>query len=170
MNGLRIILLVLRTHAVWPSYPDDTVRRVVLEAVASETLSVPAEFLVVVAQHESDFEPGAVSWVQHRKRVDLVWTETSRQPPNTRSTCGLVQAMAASRADCAAVIADHGGMTRGASELAEWAHTCHGDLGCIARGHAGGTACARRRSACSRAARKISDYFVAATRRLRRPR
>jgi hypothetical protein len=165
---IRILLLYLRAHHAWPWY-GETLHQAVIEAVDQEGADVPAELLVTIAQHESDFEPAAVSWRSHGMRTDLIWDpDLGRQPPDRPSTCGYLQAMSPDRATCANIIADHGGMPAGAQELREWSRMCHGDLGCVARGHAGGSACAKSRRACSKAARKISDHFVRATRSLQR--
>lgn len=162
----RILTLLFLARHAWPGYSNATLYSVVSEAVAAETREVPAELLIVIAQHESDFEPTAVSWRAHGKRVDLVWNVgRGRHPPNRALVCGLVQAMGRDRADCAAIIADLGGLTTGVRELTEWYQLCRGDLGCMARGHAGGYACARSRARCSRPARKISDHFARMTER-----
>lgn len=169
MTFLRIALLFWRAHLAWPDYPPERVMEATIAAVIYETPDLPAEFLLTIAQHESDFQPGAVSWRwRNGKRADLVWTAMSAQPPDRPATCGYLQAMARDRAECAAIIADHGGMPAGVQELQEWSRMCRGDLGCIARGHAGGSRCAWDRRRCGRAARRISDHFVRATRMLQR--
>lgn len=154
LSWLRVIILIARAHALWPSIPIRQLAAASYVAVAAEIHDVPSEILLAIAQHESDLEPNAVSWRSDGRTVSLLWT-TQRLP--SKIVCGYVQAMS-TPASCRAMIAVDGGMRAGAAELVEWLTTCHGDLRCALRGHAGGTACALR-GECSPAAATFARHF-----------
>lgn len=160
---IRAIALVLR---LWVQHPDQPIDRVVLatyHALRAETERVPAEVMLAIAHHESDLRPNAVSFVRAGKRVDVLWDGAAPLPP--RVVCGYLQAMA-SPAECRAMVTHDGGMLAGSLELRTWSGTCRGDLACVLRGHAGGTACSRDAGACTSHARAFAALFLARARRL----
>ncbi len=151
---VRVVLLAGATHRAWPDVPIAHVVAASVEAARCETNEIRAELLLAIAHHESDLEPHAVSWIENGHRVDRI----SGSIPDRRLVCGYLQAMA-SRSDCLAMLADDGGMSAGVLELREWLDTCHGDLTCALRGHAGGTRCALENS-CSATSRAFARIFL----------
>lgn len=163
---IRALLLALKIHAVWPGYPADRVIAVARAAVAAETSAIPAEVLVAIAQHESDFEPTAVSWREReRARVDILWTD---QPLPTSVVCGYLQAAGGAGA-CRTAIAADGAMAMGAAELGVWVRSrlSAGSLRVALAGYAGGVAGARAaRAGTDALAVRFADLFIARARRL----
>lgn len=151
---IHMLMLIAHARQLWPAMPIVRVVRASYVAVAAETHGVPAEILLGIAEHESDLQPNAVSWLAAGRRVDMLWIG---QPLPPREVCGYEQAMS-TPASCRAMIAVDGGMRAGAAELVEWLTTCHGNLRCALRGHAGGTACALR-GECSPAAATFARHF-----------
>lgn len=162
----RALVLFSHARAAWPAVPADRVLAASLAAAAAETPAIAGELLLAIAAHESDLRPNAVSWrLPGAPRVDLVWDQRSPLPP--RVVCGYLSAMATA-GSCAAMVARDGGMRAGAAELEEWAATCGGDVACVVRGHAGGTACAVH-DRCSDDARAFARLFLGNARRLGMP-
>jgi hypothetical protein len=124
---VRVVVLVVMSHRAWPAMPLERVTVAVIHAVDSETKATPAELLLAIGAHESDLQPNAVSYVMHGHRRDGLWTNLWI-PPDRVMTCGYGQTVARGRMACAAIIADHGGMTAAAAELGEWMGRSHGDM------------------------------------------
>jgi hypothetical protein len=161
--ALRVFFLVLRFGQVFPGAPLERVIVASVHAVRAESDGVPAEVLLAIAEHESDLQPNAVSYVSRGRRVDLLWDGASPLPG--RIVCGYLSAMG-TPARCRETIQFDGAMTHGAAELQLWMGTCRGDVGCALRGHAGGTACARDVLRCSPNARTFAAMFLGRARRL----
>lgn len=163
---IRVLLLALKVHLLWPGYPADRVIAAARAAAAAETESLPAEILVAIAQHESDLEPTAISWRgSSGVRVDILWTD---QHLPTRVVCGYLQAAGDSGA-CRAAIAADGAMAMGAVELGVWARSplSRGSLRVALAGYAGGVAGARAaREGNDALAVRFADLFIARARRL----
>lgn len=161
---LRVILLIMRLHAMWPDAPLVDLIAATRSAVAVESPIISAELLLSIAQHESDFKANAVSWRADGRTVSILWNGKSAVP--RKIVCGFIQAMGTPET-CRREIDRDGVMRAGVEELREWATTCHGDVACIVRGHAGGTQCAVT-GACSSKARAFSALFIENARRLTR--
>ncbi len=136
---IRVLILMAHAHAAWPDAPLERIAVAAIEAVGAETSSVDAAMLLAIAQHESDLRPNTVSYVVNGKRVDGLWT-TLWIPPDGKMTCGYGQSVAHGRAECAAIIADHGGMTAAAAEISEAMVRCHRSMPCALSLYAGGNA------------------------------
>lgn len=138
---VRAIALMWRIHQLYPSAPIVRVVIVSYVAVRAETRAVPAELLVVIAEHESDLRPRAVSW-RHRggKRVDKVVDSPCDIPERGPMACGLVQTIARDRAGCVQLLDPTAAMAAGAAELTEELHACRGAMFCALSIYAGGGA------------------------------
>lgn len=189
MLALQIAILIAQMHATWPAYPHGQIATIAMMSVlTSHGSQIPAEVFAVIAQHESDMRPDAVSYVDgssadvahpRGRRRDVLLLDGGRHDLPGHVVCGYLQARL-SDVDCRAAVGVDGGMALGAAELAEWTGTCRGIaqgsgasahaslVACVMRGHAGGTACARDVARCTADQRAFADYFVAGARALRR--
>jgi hypothetical protein len=172
---MHLLSLIVRAHTMWPAYPLPVVARACLEAVLVETSEVDAEQLLAIAEHESNLEPDAVSYVTHdwngRHRTDLLLRNSDVRLLPDHVVYGYLSAMGL-RDQIVNSIRHDGGMQRGADELAEWATTCrHMGAGSIAactlRGHAGGTACAKDEATCTPDQATFARIFLARASALR---
>lgn len=163
----RTLVLFVHAHALWPAAPVDRVLAASYVAAASETHAVPAEFLLAIAQHESDLQPSAVSWRFHgAPRVDIAWDGIAPIPRGGMA-CGLVSSIAPDRPTCAALLEPARAMAAGVAELAEELDRCRGVMACALSIYAGG----RRGLEAWRAgdvtdATRFAYYFIATARRL----
>lgn len=148
----------------YPNQPADRVLVASYHAVQAETSLVPAEVLLAIAEHESDLRPDAMSWVSGGRRHD---SPPERLPAHLppRVVCGYLSAMGTPDI-CRREMARDGAMRHGTSELELWGATCRGDMRCMLRGHASGTACALDARRCSRDALAFARLFLARARRL----
>ncbi len=137
IHAVRLALLVLNAHAVWPTEPIDRVSAAASAAVDAETADVPAELLLGISEHESDLRPNTVSYVVGGRRLDNLWTNLWA-PPDRLATCGYGQTVARGRAECAAAIV--AGMRPMVAELEEELASCRGDMRCALSCYAGGNA------------------------------
>lgn len=161
---IRVLLLALRLTRAYPDQPIDRAVVASYWAVQAETASVPAEVLLAIAEHESDLRPDAVSWVAGGRRHDSPPEKLPARLP-TRVVCGYLSAMGTPDL-CRRESAIDGGMRLGALELGLWSATCRGDIACVLRGHASGTACALDAARCSDNAAAFARLFLARARRL----
>lgn len=109
MKTLALIIAVL--HA-YPHAPLDRVTEVVLRASRG---SIPPELAVVIAEHESDWKPNAVSYVVAGRRRDIAY---HRGALPAHVTCGYLQASLPGAA-CADAIAKDGGWSDGETQILE---------------------------------------------------
>lgn len=139
---LRFLLLYFAAHRAWPDYEAEKLAAACAMAVEIEDVAgVPAPLLLAIAQHESDLEPGAVSWRDAAgRRHDRVLVTNETIKIAGPLVCGYLSAMARDGFDCSMMIETTGGMLRGALEIREWLDTCRGDVRCALSGHAGGNA------------------------------
>lgn len=152
------VWLTMAMHALWPSYDTHKLASVAALAVEVEgETGIPAELLVAIAQHESDFEARAVSYVAGGTRRDVVLRDD--QAPSRGTVYGYLQAMCTD-ATCARELDRDGAMRAGAAEIVEWLDTCHGDIACAMRGHAGGTRCALDARTCKREWLSFASIFI----------
>lgn len=165
MTIARVLILLVHTHALWPDAPIARSLPAVSAAVeAADEYHVPAELLVAIAHHESDFVPTAVSWRDASgQRRDVL--EVPAQLPRG-AVCGYMQTIAADRLGCIEATTPIGGMRAGARELVEWLGTCRGDLHCALVGYAGGNRAVHMMRAGTLPRGGFADLFMAHARRL----
>lgn len=165
MTFFRILALFFGVHRAWPHYPLEKAMALAVRSVnVGEAVGVSPPLLAAIAQHESDAEPGAVSWVADGKRLDFVNPVglTARTGP---AVCGYLSAMAPNGFACSDMIQTDGGMMAGALEIAEWLGTCRGNLRCALAGHAGGNAGAQaHREHRDTMATRFADLFISRAR------
>lgn len=168
--------LAANAHAMWPWYPSELVQRAAEHAIEAATSRVDAATLVRVTEHESSFEPDAVTYTTRDARGSHRHDGTLRDGRALPAMvfCGYVQALM-TLDDCRREASKDGAMRAGMAELTEWADTCshhfvgEAALACTMRGHAGGTACALDEKRCKPNQRAFARMFVEGARRLRLP-
>lgn len=150
---LATLALVVRAHAVYPNANPGALVRASWEAVGHATDETSAELLLAIAEHESDLQPCAVSYVANGTRHDMVapGCEVSATYP-LPVVAGYLQATFHDRAAARDAMRLDGAMAEGVRQLAECAADCarwgmH-DESCMLREYAGGVACALDARAC----------------------